>query len=78
MKNNIWKINYICIFLLQIRVTHKQWGDIIQFVEELREQSHLDAEYIFHKLCYLRAFSFVATGLEEVIDKQLKIFKYRI
>ena len=50
-------------------MTFADWDELTNLLGELRKQEHLDAEYIFLKLRYDRAFQFVATRSEVSIDK---------
>lgn len=43
----------------KVRLTQSQWAAGRKLLEIIKEQKHLDAEYIYHKLHYYRAFYYV-------------------
>jgi len=43
----------------KVRLTQSQWAAGRKLLEIIQEQKHLDAEYIYHKLHYYRAFYYV-------------------
>ncbi|XP_077978953.1 snRNA-activating protein complex subunit 1-like [Glandiceps talaboti] len=45
---------------IKIRITLQQWQNVLAFHEEVRQQQHLDTEYVFRKLRADKAFLFVA------------------
>lgn len=49
---------------VRVRVTPEKWKEIVEFQKEARRQQHLDVNYVFHKLRFEDAFSFVATDSE--------------
>lgn len=44
----------------KIRITIKDWATLNSFIEEAISKKHHDVEFIFHKLCSLKAFLYVA------------------
>lgn len=46
-------------WLFQIRFTQTTWQHVQQFREIVREQKHLDVEFIYLKLLHTHAFEFV-------------------
>jgi hypothetical protein len=48
-------------------VTPEKWKEIVEFQKEARRQQHLDVNYVFHKLRFEDAFSFVATDSEVIL-----------
>lgn len=47
-------------FFFKIRITIKDWATLNSFIEEAISKKHHDVEFIFHKLCSLKAFLYVA------------------
>ncbi|XP_013378808.1 snRNA-activating protein complex subunit 1 isoform X2 [Lingula anatina] len=46
----------------KVRVTREQFQSILQFHREVKNQGHLDVDYVFQKLKIQRAFDFVANA----------------
>ena len=45
----------------QIRMSLEDWKETLQLHDDLQEQGHLDALYVFHKMRLDKAFMFTAT-----------------
>lgn len=59
-----YSLFYCDACILQIRVTSSDWNELMNLLGEIRKQEHLDAEFVFLKLRFDRAFQFVATKNE--------------